>query len=172
MNKNDLLNISYPNDNEKILNFRLREKLEQYGFEKTFKTLSYTNQLLLNSCNVNENDFNYILIKNYLFFLNGNNNSFFEKLSDNDKDIIKNFNKFINNNDFEGALDIYMNNYVIHQLLCLVYMKNISKTESEKINELSEDVINDVYTKINLIKNADLSFKRNKNNNRIKTLLY
>lgn len=159
MNKIDLLNMSYPNDNEKILNLRLREKYQEYGYEKTFKSLSYTNQLLLASCGIDENSFNYILLKNYIFFLYSNNTNILNDLSNEDKEIINNFNQCILNNNLEGALNLLMNNYVIHQLLCLVYINNLSKTEIEKVNVIQDELVDEVFVKINLLKENNLSFE-------------
>ena len=159
MNKIDLLNMSYPNENEKILNLRLRERYQDYGYEKTFITLSYTNQLLLASCGIDENSFNYILLKNYIFFLYSNNTNILNELSNKDKEIINNFNQCILNNNLEGTLNLLMNNYVIHQLLCLVYVNNLSKNEIEKVNVIQDELVDEVSVKINLLKENNLSFE-------------
>lgn len=170
MNKIDLLNMSYPNENEKNLNLRLRERYQEYGYGKTFKALSYTNRLLLASCGIDENNFNYILLKNYIFFLYSNNTNILNELSNEDKEIINNFNQCILNNNLEGALNLFMNNYVIYQLLCLVYINNLFKTEIEKVNDIQDELVDEVSIKLNLLKETNLSFESINNKKYCKSL--
>ena len=146
MNRQDLLDLSYPSDNEKKLKLSLRTICEKYGFNKAFISLSYTNQFLLNKCNIDENDFNYILFKNYILTLSNTINLI--------------FNQYIVNNDIENALCLYENNYTIYQLLCLSYIKNLSKSEHDKIMQLPETTIKETEEKIKLLQNMDLSFKK------------
>ena len=164
MNRQDLLDLSYPSDNEKKLKLSLRTICEKYGFNKAFISLSYTNQFLLNKCNIDENDFNYILFKNYILTLSNtiNLNSLLNDSSLTNDEIVDIliFNQYIVNNDIENALCLYENNYTIYQLLCLSYIKNLSKSEHDKIMQLPETTIKETEEKIKLLQNMDLSFKK------------
>ena len=174
MNKKDLLNLSYPNDSEKKLKLLLNNQSENYSLGKAFMTLSRNNVFLLNQCEIDENNFNYILFKNYIYFLNSKKEikfeNFFSKNQDIMKTIINEFNNHIKNNDFEGALKIYENSYPIYELLCFIYIKNLNKNEIEKINQVPNNLTNNIYEKISLLQNTDLSFKRN-NNKKLEKIL-
>lgn len=160
MNKEDLFTISYPTDNEKKLKSVLNNSNLEYGLTKTYDYLAFRNQLLLKSCNIDENEFSYILFRNYIYFLNNASNFNLDKLSERDKDTIEEFNKLINSNDFIGAMEMYSDNFLIHELLCNAYIKNLQKTELDKINGVCDSKVEDIFNKISILKNTDLTFNR------------
>lgn len=168
MNKNDLFVLQYMAPNEENLKIVLKNICNESGINNAFISLMYKNQLLLNSCNIDEKSFNYILLRNYVFFLNNENDLTFKNASERDTKIINNFNHYIENNSIKKALELYQNHYIIYQLLCSAYMKNLYKTESEKIGLIPDDKIDTVYKKVKTLKNKDLSFVREQEKN-IKT---
>jgi len=168
MNKHQLFTISYPSDNENKLKLFLTNSYLEYGVNKAYDYLTFRNQLLLNSCNIDENNFNYILFKNYIFFLSKHNLDLYfylYTLPVKDREVIEIFNKCINNNDFKGALKLYSRSFFIHELLCSAYIKNLPIGELEKINNVHKDKVDDIYNKINILKNTDLSFVREQEKN-------
>jgi len=165
MKRNDLFALPYITPNEDTLKNVLKNKCEESGLNNTFISLMYRNQLLLNSCKIDEKSFNYILLKNYVLFLNNGNNLRYKNASEKDLIIINEFNEFINNNLFKEALSLYQKYYIIYQLLCSAYIKYLYKTESDKIDLIPDDKIDDVFKKITTLKDMDLSFRREKEKN-------
>ena len=159
MNKKDLFTISYPTGNEKKLKLFLNNTIAEYGITKTYNYLVFRNKLLLNSCNIDCNEFNHILFRNYIYILNNNSNFNFRKLSDMDKNTIEAFNNCINNNNFTEALELYSDSFLIHELLCYSYIINLQKNELDKINSISDAKANELYNKISILNNTDLTIK-------------
>lgn len=167
MNYLDLLEKVSTSNQETKLKLYLINKYEELGLDKTYLILAFRNQLLLNSCNIDENKFNYILLKNYIYFLNSKNNINFNNIQDKNKEMLIEFNNNIYNNDFAEALNLYEENVYLYEVLCSVYLKNLSKSEAEKINNIPQEKIDDVYKKISLLQETNLTFKRN---NKIKIM--
>ena len=72
------------------------------------------------------------------------------------------FNSFILNNMLDQALWLFEKNYTIYQVLCFTYIKNLSKSENDKIMQLPEKLVKDTEEKIKLLQKIDLSFNRSK----------
>ena len=160
MNREDLLTLSYPTDNEKKLKLFLNNTILEYGLSKTYNYLVFRNQLILNSFSIDENDFNHILFRNYIYILNNNSNFNFQKLSDKDKNTIETFNSCINDNDFVKALEVYSNSFLIYELLCYSYIKNLQKNELNKINGISDTKVDEIFNKIKVLKSTNLTFEK------------
>jgi len=160
MTKNDLISISFEENNEKELKSKLIETINLYGSNKALYLLTVKNQLLLNSCGIDENTFNNILFKNYILCLNNTDNICTFSLSKKDTEKVNTFNEQILLNNIDKAFNIFSKNYIVYQLLCHVYFNNINKKNFEKINGIHDKDIDSVYDRIMLLNNANLAFKR------------
>ena len=163
MTKKELLEISFEKDNEKMLKSYLIKQEKEYGFNKAFLLLAVKNQILLNSYDIDENSFNQMLFKNYIYSIYDENKIEFEELDEFSKEIINIFNFFIETNNLEEALYIYKNYPIIYQILCTIYIRNLYRSEENKINKINNENIDNIYNKISLLNNTDLSFKREEN---------
>ena len=161
MIREEILNLSLTNNKEKKLKLKLIEKVEESDISKIFYILAIKNQLLLNSCNINENEFNKILFKNYIYFLNTNKKFNIEKLAELDKETINIFKTNIENNNFEEALQIFLNNSIIYQYLCALYVKDINASEIHKINRIEDQNLTNVYQKLQIINGMNLTYQPN-----------
>ena len=136
MTKKELQNISFEEVNEQQLKLNLIKYIEEYGFNKALYLLSIKNKLLLNSCNIDDNSFNQILFKNYIFHTNNKNEQIDLHITNNDQETINMFKSSIDNNNFEEAFKIFGNNYVVYQLLCILYMNEVNNTDLVKIDRI------------------------------------
>lgn len=160
MTKESLLNIVYSDASEEKLKSALMERIEKYGFESTFLNLVYTNQLLLNSCGINGEMLNKMLFKNYIL----NQNSITPKVnilevSIDDQKIIERFNRYIENNDFINAFDVYEKHFVVFAYLCLSYLKNLKKSNNALVNEICSNKVNYVYNQLLVLSHTNLKSK-------------
>jgi len=162
MNKIELLSFNFESNNEKALKAKLNQFYNENGFSQTVYLLAIKNQLLLNSCDIDDNLFNKILLKNYIYFLNSANKLNFDSLSYNTKQLIDSFNSLIEKNEFDKAYNIYSNNDTIYNLLCGIYVKGSHKTEAYKISKIDDKNIETVYEKLSLLENANLNFEKEK----------
>lgn len=162
MTRKQLLEISFETDNEKKLKTNLIELLDEHGVNQTFLLLAIKNQLLLNGCAIDENAFNQILFRNYIYELNTPNELNFENFADEDKELIAVFNTCIENNNFEEAFKIFSSNNLIYQLLSTLYIKNLFKNETYKVSKIDNKQIDKVYKEISLLNDANLTIKRDK----------
>jgi len=182
MEKKVLLKNSFEENNEKKLkaafiksanNYSFREnerKLKSifiknangYNLSEKLYFLAIKNQLLLASCDMDENTFNQMLFRNYIYFLNDSYRANLDALYSNNRESFKIFNTCIENNNFEEAFNIFANNNAIYQLLCFIYIKDLYKNEKYKASRVASANINDVAEKFSLLRNADLSVKREK----------
>lgn len=160
MTRNELLNFSFEENNEKNLKKDLIEKSIEYSFDKISSILTHKNKLILSSYNIDENTFNQMLFTNYIYFMNSSKKLNAEKLSDDDREIIELFNHYIETDCFEEAFKIYTNNFIIYDLLCMLYIKNLNETSQDKINQLDDKKIDKVYKKLSLLKNTNLTLER------------
>jgi len=81
----EVLNMIFENKKENELKKALKRFIEEYGVEKTYLFLSTNNQILLNSCNIDENEFNQMYFKNYMLSPEGLDNINMERLSKQEK---------------------------------------------------------------------------------------
>lgn len=149
---------------EKKLNLLILEKTKMLGLDKVTLTLANNNQLILNSCEIDEDLFVKILFKNYVCYINEYKSVTIEIDYKKELDTIKAFNKCVENNDFEKAFEIYNYNYTIHVLLCNTYINNLYLNSLYNSNNSFEDKnLTNVNEKISLIENY--SFIQEKKNN-------
>lgn len=162
MTKKEFIRNSFEENNEKKLKSIFINNANGYNFTEKVYFLAIKNQLLLASCNMNENEFNRVLFKNYIYFLNDSFKANIDALYENNKDDIEIFNTCIENNKFEEAFNIFTNNNAIYQLLCIIYIKDLHKSEKYKASRIAINKIDNVSEKISLLKNTDLRVKREK----------
>lgn len=160
MTKKEFLRNSFEENNEKKLKSIFINNANGYSFTEKVYFLAIKNQLLLASCNMDENEFNQVLFKNYIYFLNDSFKANIDALYQNNKEAIETFNSCIENNNFEEAFNIFANNNAIYQLLCIIYIKDLHKSEKYKASRIAISKIDDVSEKISLLKNTDLRVKR------------
>lgn len=153
---------SFENNNENKLKLRLNEIVKEYNVNKAYSFLAIHNQLMLISCNIDENEFYHILFKNYIYFLNSNQTLNLEKLPKEYQNKINDFNYYIENANIEEAFNIFSSTNVIYQLLCSLYIKNLNKSEDEKLNEIPNEKLNNAFSQLSLLENATLNIKREK----------
>jgi len=158
MNNNDV-SFSFCDKSENKLKEFLRDSYNKHGLIKTSNYLTFNNQLLLSAYGIDEGKFNFILLKNYICFLNSGNKLNFEMVNEDDRKIIKSFNESVKSNNFDEALAIYKDNYCIYQLLSSAYIKKLFETDNEIMRQL-KDKKDDTLYKIELLKQTDLSLKK------------
>ena len=149
MSKKDLFELCYQSDKEKKLKHTLLNNIEESGFNKALKSFTFRNMITLSKCDIDDTLFFNILAKNYILYYYSVNKNI-------DLSIIDKFNKSILNNDFNEAYNIYTNNSIVHELLCIIYMKNLDKSLKEKIDLVDSRRFNEVLNKINLLNSTVL----------------
>lgn len=149
MNKDKLLELCYQDNNEKKLKYNLLNNIDNAGFNKALKSFMYRNVILLNKCDIDDVSFFNILTKNYTLYLYSANKKI-------DLSLIDEFNKCIINNDFNKAYDMYKNNTLVYEVLCITYMKGLDKSLNDKIDVIDSRKINEVANKISLLDNTVL----------------
>lgn len=160
MTKKELKNISFETVNEIELKLKLSKYIAECGFDKALSLFTFKNKLLLTSCDIDENLFNKILFKNYIFYINNQYQNNTYKLPNNDDETITMFNYYIENNNFKEAFNIFENSNTVYQTLCILYVNDINKSDFTKINKIKDENINDVYDKLSILNNLNLTFKR------------
>jgi len=158
MTKNELSQVAFNDKKEIKLKSKLMNLCEEYNTNKAFISLAINNQLLLNSCNIDENEFNQILFKNYILHANFFTPTFIENLKENELELLNTFNCYVMDNNFDEAFKIFANNNIIYQLLCKLYITDLVKTE--KLSNINERNIDSIYKRILLLKNTNLTFER------------
>lgn len=156
MNKNELLELCYQDNNEKKLKYNLLNNINDAGFNKTLKSFMYRNVILLNKCDIDDISFFNILVKNYALYLYSANKKI-------DLSLVSEFNKCIINNDYNKAYDMYKNNNLVYEVLCITYMKGLDKSLKEKIDSIDSRKINEVSSKIKLLNSTILEDKTSEN---------
>lgn len=156
MNKNELLELCYQDNNEKKLKYNLLNNINDAGFNKTLKSFMYRNVILLNKCDIDDISFFNILVKNYTLYLYSANKKI-------DLSLVSEFNKCISNNDYNKAYDMYKNNNLVYEVLCITYMKGLDKSLKEKIDSIDSRKINEVSSKIKLLNSTILEDKTSEN---------
>ena len=156
MNKNELLELCYQDNNEKKLKYNLLNNINDAGFNKALKSFMYRNVILLNKCDIDDISFFNILVKNYTLYLYSANKKI-------DLSLVSEFNKCIINNDYNKAYDMYKNNNLVYEVLCFTYMKGLDKSLKEKIDSIDSRKINEVSSKIKLLNNTILEDKTSEN---------
>ena len=156
MNKNELLELCYQDNNEKKLKYNLLNNINNAGFNKALKSFMYRNVILLNKCDIDDISFFNILVKNYTLYLYSANKKI-------DLSLVSEFNKCIINNDYNKAYDMYKNNNLVYEVLCITYMKGLDKSLKEKIDSIDSRKINEVSSKIKLLNNTVLEDKTSEN---------
>lgn len=160
MNKDKLLELCYQDNNEKKLKYNLLTNIDNAGFNKALKSFMYRNVILLNKCDIDDISFFNILVKNYILYLYSANKKI-------DLSLIDEFNKCIINNNFNKAYDMYKNNNLVYEALCIIYMKGLDKSSSDKIDVIDSRKINEVTNKIVLLNNTILEETKTSKNTKI-----
>lgn len=156
MNKKELLELCYQDNNEKKLKYNLLNNINNAGFNKALKSFMYRNVILLNKCDIDDISFFNFLVKNYTLYLYSANKKI-------DLSLVSEFNKCIINNDYNKAYDMYKNNNLVYEVLCITYMKGLDKPLKEKIDSIDSRKINEVSSKIKLLNNTVLEDKTSEN---------
>lgn len=155
----EVLNMIFENKKENELKKALKKFIEEYGVEKTYLFLSINNQILLNSCDIDENEFNQILFKNYMLSPEGLDNINMERLSEQEKTSINMFKATMRCNNFDSAFYIFSSRRIVYQLLCMLYVSDLSKNEKVDNKHFNNE---GVIQRIVYLKSKDLSFHREK----------
>lgn len=155
----EVLNMIFENKKENELKKALKRFIEEYGVEKTYLFLSTNNQILLNSCNIDENEFNQILFKNYMLSPEGLDNINMERLSEQEKTSVNMFKATMRCNNFDSAFYIFSNKRIVYQLLCMLYVNDLAKNEKVDNKRFNNE---GVIQRIVYLKSKDLSFHREK----------
>lgn len=155
----EVLKMIFENKNEERLKKALKKFITDYGVEKTYLFLSTNNQILLNACNINENEFNQILFKNYMLSTDGLDNINMERLSEQERISIRMFKTAMRCNNFDSAFYIFSNKRIVYQLLCMLYVNDLAKNETVDNKRFNNE---GVIQRIVYLKSKDLSFHREK----------
>lgn len=149
MNKKDLFELCCPNNNEKRLRYTLINNVNELGFDKALNSFTFRNMITLSKCNIDDNLLFNILVKNYiLYFYNTNRNT--------DYPIMDNFDKSIMDNNFNESYNIYINDSNIHELLCIIYMRELKRSLKEKLDGIDKNNFGEIANKIKLLNSTVL----------------
>ena len=152
MSRNELLNLCYQDNKEKKLKHILFNKINEDGFNRIVNLFIYRNVITLSRCNIDDKSFFNILTRNYILSLYDENNNI-------DLSTISEFNNMINNDDYNNAFDMFLNNNKVYETLCMNYMNSITKSNKDKVNLINSKDINEVYNKLNSLNNTNLQNK-------------
>lgn len=160
MTKDDLIDITSPSEKEVNLKNAIIDIINNSGKNEAVYTLTYRNTFFLKDLGIDENDFNSILFKNYLLFINNDHKQLnTDSLMKKDKVTINSFNNLLNDGLVKDAFDLYENNSIIFHALCSSYLKNLDEDNVSLVNGICDDKFNNIYNSYSKIKSSNLRYK-------------